>query len=56
MTVRLPKVGNSLLEEMNPQRNYIIKKKHVLTTNVHGGQKRRVKKFLDGKRIWKTQD
>ena len=27
MTVRLPKVGNSLLEEMNPQRNYIIKKK-----------------------------
>ena len=32
MTVKLSKVRNNLLEEMNP-------KKHVLSTNIHGNRK-----------------
>ena len=33
MMVKLPKVGNNLLQEMSPQRNCNVSKKHVLSTN-----------------------
>ena len=31
--VKLPKVGNNLLQKMSPQRNCNVSKKHVLSTN-----------------------
>ena len=33
MMVKLPKVGNNLLQEMSPQQNCNVSKKHVLSTN-----------------------
>ena len=39
MTVKLSKVRNNLLEEMNPEWDCIVSKKHVLSTNIHGNRK-----------------
>ena len=54
MEVKLPKVGNNLLEEMNPERNCIVSKTCAFY-KFSWEQKRRVKNFFDGKGIWKTQ-
>ena len=55
MTVKLPNMRNNLLEEMNlPIRLHCLKKQ-VLSKNFHWRQKRRVKNFFDGKRIWQTR-
>ena len=39
MTVKLSKVRNNLLEEMNPEWDCIVSKKHVLSTNIHENRK-----------------
>ena len=40
MAVKLPKVGNSLLEEMNWQRNYIVSKSTCFQQILMGAEKK----------------
>ena len=54
MTIHLPKMGNNLLEEINPQRDYIVLKNTCFQQIFMRAQKR-VNKFFDCKRIWKTR-
>ena len=36
---QIPKVKNNLLEEMNPEWNCIVSKKHALSKHFHGNRK-----------------
>ena len=56
MTVKLPKVGNNLFDEMNPEWNCIVSKKTCFQQVFSWKQKRRVKKLFCCNRIWKTQE
>ena len=47
------KVRNNLLDEMNPQWGCIVSK-NMRFQQIFRGTERRVKKFFNGKRIWKT--
>ena len=53
MTFKLPKVGNNLLEKINPQWDCIVPKKCAFL-KISWEQKKEVKKIFDGKRISKS--
>ena len=53
MTLKWPKTGNSLLKEINPQWDCIVSKKCAFL-KISWEQKKRLKKFFDGKRISKS--
>ena len=54
MTVKLLNVRNNLLEEMNPEWDRIVSK-NTCFQEIFMGTEKRVKRFSDCKRIWKTK-